>query len=847
MGTVPVAQAHPADMYFHSQTIRLSPDGVRVDWHISPGPLLAAVVWEEADQDGDGQVSPDETQSWVAPHLAAFSATLDDGVALTWRLESLEWPQSFTDLQVGDAVIRVQLTADWPVDLDGCHRLQWHNQYEEAASTNWFYLQAVDGLVFQTPDQSKGQLTFDLAMPAEASAPSSVSESDGEWQTYWESGVPNLPGLAVLSGPSQTDPPRGVRARLTDLVREPDVSLPFYLMALAVAAMLGAMHALTPGHGKTVVAAYLVALRGAVRHAVALGTVVTVTHTGSVFILGLLTLLASRYILPTRLFPLLEVFSGLLIVALGATLLYQYWRAWRTASAECREQGMSSPVYERDGASGRTKITLYAAVRESGPPHTHSHAFRQYVPTAATDASWRSLLTLGISGGLVPCPDAIAILLVALAINRVMLGLSLIIAFSLGLASVLIVIGVTMVRSRNLLTRLGAFDRLATFAPVANAVVLVGVGGGLAFSAAQNAGPLTRSAERLERETVVASDETGTRHAAERPFQVDQASVLYVAPDAAGHHQLFVTSLALNQPLPLTDEPFGVWDYALAPDGVTVAYTVLRDDGGTDLFRIDTDGGGRAPLLSLAEAGGSAPAWSPDGGRIVYERRDLTLNAIIVLPSLWWLDVEMGETRPLFQDSALPGISARWSPDGEWLSYVRQGNAEVEIYHLQDGRRHTVSSQTGQPVVWGPKGDVLLVTDMRPAGKRHLTHLLRFDIADETLIDLSGEGQVADMGAAWSPDGEWLSVVRKVYEDAQGTTGNQIWIMRPDGSQARPLAQDPDAHYSAPAWSPDGQYLLVDCYSLKASLARAEIRLLEVESGASRPVIAPGAQATWLP
>jgi TolB protein len=308
-----------------------------------------------------------------------------------------------------------------------------------------------------------------------------------------------------------------------------------------------------------------------------------------------------------------------------------------------------------------------------------------------------------------------------------------------------------------------------------------------------------------------------------------------------------VTSLALNQPLPLTDEPFGVWDYALAPDGVTVAYTALRDDGGTDLFRIGTDGGNRAPLLSVAEAGGSAPAWSPDGTRIVYERRDLTLNATIVLPSLWWLDVETGETAPLFQDSALPGIRARWSPDGEWISYVRQGDAEVEIYHLQDGRRHTVSSQTGQPVMWGPRGDTLLVTDMRPAGKRHLTHLLRFDMTDETLVDLSGEAQVADMGAAWSPDGQWLSVVRKVYEDPPKITGNQIWLMRPDGSQARPLTQDPDAHYGAPVWSPDGKYLLVDRYPLKVSVAQSELWLLEVEPGTSRPVIAPGAQATWLP
>ena len=92
--------------------------------------------------------------------------------------------------------------------------------------------------------------------------------------------------------------------------------------------MLGAIHALTPGHGKTVVGAYLVSSRGTSWHAVALGTVVTLTHTGSVFLLGIITLVASRYILPTSIIPILEILSGLLIVGLGLYLFRQRFQQW---------------------------------------------------------------------------------------------------------------------------------------------------------------------------------------------------------------------------------------------------------------------------------------------------------------------------------------------------------------------------------------------------------------------------------------------------------------------------------------------------------------------------------------
>ena len=109
-------------------------------------------------------------------------------------------------------------------------------------------------------------------------------------------------------------------------------------------------------------------------------------------------------------------------------------------------------------------------------PHGHSHA----VPDTLT---WRSLIALGVSGGLVPCPDAIAILLVAVAINRILLGLALIISFSLGLAVVLIAIGLLMVNSRRLFDRMNLFNRFTPILPIVSALIVVALGVGLTYGA----------------------------------------------------------------------------------------------------------------------------------------------------------------------------------------------------------------------------------------------------------------------------------------------------------------------------------------------------------------------------
>jgi ABC-type nickel/cobalt efflux system permease component RcnA len=212
--------------------------------------------------------------------------------------------------------------------------------------------------------------------------------------------------------------------------------LVFFLFA---AFAWGALHALSPGHGKTMVAAYLVGTRGTARHAVALGATVTVTHTIGVFALGVVTLLLSQFILPEQLYPWLNLASGLMVVGIGAAVLRK------------RVNGQRSTVNEHHD-------------------HEHDHHHHHH------ELSWKGLLAMGASAGLIPCPSALVVLLGAIAQHQVALGLVLITMFSLGLAMTLTVLGLAVVYAQKFTSRLSFSGRLATVLPAVSALVIVGAG-----------------------------------------------------------------------------------------------------------------------------------------------------------------------------------------------------------------------------------------------------------------------------------------------------------------------------------------------------------------------------------
>ena len=238
----------------------------------------------------------------------------------------------------------------------------------------------------------------------------------------------------LLRGKALAAPDRVADRGFASLVGRRQLSALVVLVSLALAVFWGAAHALSPGHGKTIVSAYLVGSRGTPWHAALLGLITTVTHTAGVFALGGITLLLSQWIVPDTLYPWLDLAAGLLVVGVGGAVL-----------------------------TGRAR---HAHAHRHG--HGHDHRHHHHPPHGG-----RGLLAVGISGGLLPCPSALVVLLGAISLHRVAFGMALVVAFSVGLALAITAVGVVAVLAKGAFARLDGRGRLLSVLPAVSALVIV--------------------------------------------------------------------------------------------------------------------------------------------------------------------------------------------------------------------------------------------------------------------------------------------------------------------------------------------------------------------------------------
>ena len=243
------------------------------------------------------------------------------------------------------------------------------------------------------------------------------------------------PAPKLSTGKALEAPDRVADSGFASLIGRERLSALVILASLGAAFFWGMAHALSPGHGKTIVAAYLVGQRGTPWHAAALGLIVTATHTIGVFALGLITLALSQLIVPETLYPWLNLVSGLMVVAIGAAVFRSRYRHRRA--------------------------------------HAHGHHHHHHEHTAP---GRRSLVAVGISGGLLPCPSALVVLLAAISLHRVAFGMLLIVAFSAGLALSITGIGLVAVFAKRLFRRASFEGRLVRLLPAASALVILAAG-----------------------------------------------------------------------------------------------------------------------------------------------------------------------------------------------------------------------------------------------------------------------------------------------------------------------------------------------------------------------------------
>ena len=339
-------------------------------------------------------------------------------------------------------------------------------------------------------------------------------------------------------------------------------------------------------------------------------------------------------------------------------------------------------------------------------------------------------------------------------------------------------------------------------------------------------------------------------------------SILFLAEDEAGRLQLFMAEQPNWQPIQLTHAQAEVTSYAPSPDGRQIAFAVSYPIGSSQIHLLDMQDGSAGPAeisLICDNAESSLPVWHPDGRRLLYERRE---PPNFSRPQLWWLDTETGETRLLLEEETAVSSSAQFSADGSWVSFAGSPDEGLRLYNFEDGRSLVIASDVGTPAIWHPFQNQLLYQNTRVVvfhgenDENHDEHSHDYATAvslylatlDATSSNanfhlLSEDGVFNDGNATWSPNGEWIAFGRRL---AGTNTGRQLWLMRPDGSEAHALTNDIATHYGPPSWSPDGRFLLFQQYNSNTPDQPPSVWLLEIASGEFTQVTSNGLLPTFL-
>lgn len=339
--------------------------------------------------------------------------------------------------------------------------------------------------------------------------------------------------------------------------------------------------------------------------------------------------------------------------------------------------------------------------------------------------------------------------------------------------------------------------------------------------------------------------------------------ILYLGWDKAGIAQILRTDMAGTAVSHLTDAPADIAAFAVSPDGTQIAYQVQPVDTvtiGGQIMVMDSNGRHAHALLACTDFICQNPIWAPDNKRLIYERQQvLATDNLPSSPHIWWLDTDTGATYPVLELNHAFGASASLSPDGQWIGFFAVETGSTEIYNFTDGRHFQVANQLGSAVVWHPTLPQFLlsnlaavdmpddVTDPLSGEDRHTNlgvHLFVVDVEAQVWIQLSEDTITDDSTPAWSPDGTWIVFGRR---PARTAVGRQLWLIRPDGTDAHPLTDDPLINHGPPAWSADGRFLLFQRYDTTLPDAQPSIWILEIETGTLTEIVPAGFLPVWLP
>jgi Tol biopolymer transport system component len=313
-----------------------------------------------------------------------------------------------------------------------------------------------------------------------------------------------------------------------------------------------------------------------------------------------------------------------------------------------------------------------------------------------------------------------------------------------------------------------------------------------------------------------------------------------------------------GDPTQITDERFGIDRFAVSPDGTRFAYAALRTDGGADLKTLTRDGGAAAELLACPSDRCTAPAFSKDGSRLAFERHPLTT---LEQSTIEVIDLQTGQRTVIDSDPAHLSQTPTFARDGR-LAYLNLYEQVIVIYDFATGNSQRLPNNSGEMGAWSPDGQFLVfpqITSEPPPTPEpgteipalqldtFFSHLMRVIVNTGASENISGASAVEDAAPVYSPFGEWIVFGRKDIQQDKWTPGKQLWLMRADGSEPRPLTNDPLFNHSHFVWNPDGTSIVYVRFDVTDPASITEIWSVSANGANAQKLVTGGYLPQWLP
>ncbi|MBW4539571.1 MAG: sulfite exporter TauE/SafE family protein [Myxacorys chilensis ATA2-1-KO14] len=520
---MPVADAHPLGNFTinHYAGVQVAQDDVAIDYVLDMAEIPAFQEINQIDTNHNRKPDSAETVNYPAEKCREVKSHLalqvnQQPLALSLNNAIVEFPPGVGGLATLRLTCGFQSAVGSATTVSTTQRVEFEdNFYPQRLGWREITVTAAEGVSLQ------GNVTASSITNRLTEYPTDLLSSPlNQRQISFEIN-PSSFAQPIASVPTRSDrSDQALAGRSNDaftrLITLEENNVFTVLVALAIAFVWGGLHALSPGHGKTIVGAYLVGSRGKAQHALLLGLTVTLTHTAGIFALGLLMLGTSRFILTEQLYPWLSGLSGVLMTGIGLKLLINHLRGsqlfqnwtWRQGYTNLAySHGELSPAHHHHEhlATHHAHHTHHHGEHSHHGEHTHDHGHsdhsghshhgehthshgqkaHSHLPPGADGSAitWSSILALGISGGILPCPSALVVLLSAIALGRIGFGLALVSAFSLGLASVLTAIGLILVYARDWFEQLPLQSPNSKLFPAASALLITLIGLGITTKA----------------------------------------------------------------------------------------------------------------------------------------------------------------------------------------------------------------------------------------------------------------------------------------------------------------------------------------------------------------------------